>query len=86
MRFEARRRLEQAQDALDARNFGIAQRQVQLASQLLLASHPSSELSPLSDALAKYRPVVTDDLAGQHQQLASWIGQLDVQLPQQQQP
>ena len=84
LRFEARRALGQAQDALDARNFGIAQQQVQLASHLLGASHPSAELTSLSDLLAKYQPVVTQDLAGQHQQLAGWLGQLDAQIPQQQ--
>ena len=81
LRFEARRLLGQAQDALDARNFGIAQQQVQLASRLLASSHPSTELSPLSESLAKYQPVVTQDLAGQRQQIATWIGQLDAQLP-----
>ncbi len=86
LRFEARRLLGRAQDALDARNFGIAQQQVRLASQLLGASHPTAAVSPLVDALVKYQPVVTEDLGGQHQQLAGWIGQLDAQLPQVQHP
>ena len=83
LRFEARRWLERAEAALDARNFGIAQEQVALASRALNASHPQPELSALAEALSKYQPVVTLDLAGQHQQLAAWLGQLDNQLPQQ---
>jgi hypothetical protein len=82
LRFEARRLLGKAQDALDARNFGIAQQQVQSASQLLGASHPTAAFSPLVDALVKYQAVVTEDLGGQRQQLAGWIVQLDAQLPQ----
>jgi hypothetical protein len=82
LRFEARRLLGRAEDALDARNFGIAQQQVRLASQLLAASHPTAEISPLVDALGKYQTVVSEDLGGQHQQLAGWMGQLDAQLAQ----
>jgi len=83
LRFEARRSLERARAALDARNFGIAQEQVNLASRALTASHPQAELLSLADALSKYQPVVTDDLAGQHQQLSTWLGQLDTALPAQ---
>lgn len=86
IRFEALRRLGRAQEALDARNFGIAQAQVQLACRMIRASHPTAELSSLSGALAEYQPAVTQDLAGQHQQLAGWIGQLDALLPEQHQP
>jgi hypothetical protein len=83
LRLEARRLLGQAQDSLDARNFGTAQQQVQQASRLLGASHPPPDLSSLAEALTKYQPVIAQDLAGQHQQLAGWIGQLDAQVPQQ---
>ncbi len=82
LRFEARRLLGKAEAALDARNFGIARQQVQLSSQFLGASHPTAAMSPLVDALGKYQPVVTEDLGGQHQQLAGWVVQLDAQLPQ----
>jgi len=81
LRFEAWRSVERAQAALEARNFGIAQEQVLLASRALSASHPPPELAPLTDALSKYQPVVTQDLAGQHQQLSAWLAQIDAHLP-----
>jgi len=83
LRFEARRSLEQAQTALDARNFGIAKELVDQAARLLGASHPPADLSTLIDAVSKYQPAVTDNLAEQHQQLAQWLGQIDNQLPRQ---
>jgi hypothetical protein len=81
LRFEARRSLESAQTALDARNFGIAQEQVLEASRLLKVAHPPADLLMLSDALSKFQPVVTENLAGQHQQIAAWLAQLDAALP-----
>ncbi len=84
MRFEALRLLERANQSLESTNFGTAQQQVQEASRLLGSSHPPPEFASLSDALTKYQPVVTMDLAGQRQQLSGWVGQLDAQIPKQQ--
>lgn len=83
LRFEARRSLERAQTALDARNFGIAQEQVLAASRLVKASHPTAELATLTDALSRYQPQVTENLAAQHQQLDAWLAQLDASIPTQ---
>ena len=82
MRYEARRQLDLARDALDARNFGIAQERVHRAVVLLSESHPVSELLQLSATAGKYQPEITQDIAGQRQQLAAWLGQLDSMLPE----
>jgi hypothetical protein len=70
---EARRCLDQAVTALDARNFGIAERQVKLAGRWLVDSKAEARLAELAKTLEIFHLVATEDLGPQRKQLADWI-------------
>lgn len=74
---EARRSLDQAVVALDARNFGIAEKQVQKASHWLVAAHAEARLAELAKTLETFHLVATEDLGPQRKQLADWVVLID---------
>lgn len=74
---EARRSLDQAVVALDARNFGIAEKQVQKASHWLVAAHAEPRLAELAKTLETFHLVATEDLGPQRKQLADWVVLVD---------
>jgi hypothetical protein len=74
---EARRSLDQAVAALDARNFGIAQQRLKDASEKISAAQPAGRLMGLAKGLEDYRLVATDDLGAQRQQLTGYLAEFD---------
>jgi hypothetical protein len=74
---EARRNLDQAITALDARNFGIAEQQIKKAARLLAAAGAQAKLGELTQAFASFRLVATEDLGPQRKQLVDWVSQID---------
>lgn len=77
---DARRSLDQAVAALDARNFGIAEQLVKKAAHSLNAASAEGVSSELAKTLESYRFVATEDVGAQRKQLIDWIGQLDPQI------
>ena len=82
-RLEARRQMHLMLLAIDERNFGIARRHQQAATQLLEGSQPpaNSELAKLGRDIAAFRLVATEDLGGVRATVLSWVRQFDQALP-----
>lgn len=78
-RLEARRLLDQAATALEERNFGIAEAALSTAAELLERSAQGAppELVALQQELAKFRPVVTEDVGAQRARVIAWIKRFD---------
>jgi hypothetical protein len=74
---EARRNLDQAVAALDARNFGIAELLLKRTSHWLAAGSAEGPGAELAKTLESYRFVASEDVGAQRKQLIDWIGQLD---------
>jgi hypothetical protein len=81
-KLEARRRLHLAIVAVDDRNFGIAQRELEEAAKALAASHPAagSEIEKLKTQLSSAKLVATEDLGVQRLRILAWANALDKQL------
>lgn len=77
---EARRNLDQALAALDARNFGIAEQLVKKAARWLAAASAEGPSGELAKTLEAYRFVASEDVGAQRKQLIDWIGQLEPQI------
>jgi hypothetical protein len=82
-RLDARRHLHLAILAVEERNFGIAQNELELSNKLLSQSGPAQ-----NDALAKVaaqmqgqKLIATEDLSVQRQKLLAWVRALDAALP-----
>lgn len=73
----ARRGLDRAIAALDARNFGIAEAQVKDAHEHLVAAKPHGAIADLAQALGAFRVQVTENLGDQRNQFTRWLEQLD---------
>ena len=77
---EARRNLDQALAALDARNFGIAEELVKKSARWLAAASTEAPSGELAKTVESYRFVASEDVGAQRKQLIDWIGQLDPQV------
>lgn len=74
---EARRQLDLAVEALDARNFGIAEQLVKKSARWLVSAPVEGPAAALAKTLESYRLTATEDVGAQRKQLNDWIGQLD---------
>lgn len=77
---DARRSLDQAVTAIDARNFGIAEQQLKQAGIWLRTSNPGTPAGELGATLEKFHFTATEDLGPQRRQLVEWIAQLDQRI------
>lgn len=77
---EARRSLDQAITALDARNFGIAEQRVRSAGRNLVSASAEARLAELAKTFESFRLVATEDLGPQRKQLADWVTLVDQAL------
>ncbi|HEY5955629.1 MAG TPA: hypothetical protein VIV60_03705 [Polyangiaceae bacterium] len=73
----ARRNLDQAVSALDARNFGIAEQRIKAAAEDLRRSALDERMAALIPPLAAFHLVATEDLGPQRKQIVDWLTQLD---------
>lgn len=80
-RLEARRYIDQALAALDARNFGIAQQRLTEAEKALTKTHVAGKLLEVSKSLESFRVVATEDLGKQRQKLLELVSTFDQAYP-----
>jgi hypothetical protein len=78
---EARRHLDLAELALDARNFGTAEKYLHAAGALLGGEGHAQELSALGRTLASAHLVATEDLGADRLRVAGWIRRFDELVP-----
>lgn len=78
---EARRRLHMALLAMDQRNFGIADQDMNAAAKLLARSKPAGDLAKLQQQVAGFKLVATEDLAGQRQKILDMVHRFDQLVP-----
>lgn len=76
--YEGYRLAQHALDALDARNFGIAESELHAAGTLLAPLAPRSDgVSQVANELAETKIVVTDNLASQRDAIVARVRRLD---------
>lgn len=74
---EARRCLDQAVTALDARNFGTAQQRLKESTLKLGAARVEGRLLAIAKELDATRLIATDDVGGQRQKLSALLIEFD---------
>jgi hypothetical protein len=77
---EARRHLHLSLLAVDERNFGIAQKELEEAARLLGQSTSKPEHSKLAAEIQRHKIIATEDLGAQRQKLLAWTRALDALL------
>jgi hypothetical protein len=78
---EARRSLDQAVSALDARNFGTAQQRLKESALKLGAARVEGRLLAVAKELDAIKLVATDDVGGQRQKLSALLIEFDQWTP-----
>jgi hypothetical protein len=78
---EARRRLHLAETALDQRNFGIAEKHVAAAAELLGKSKTDGGLAELRTAIAQSKLRAGEDVGAERKKIEGWMSKLDELLP-----
>lgn len=78
---DARRSLDQAIAALDARNFGIAEQQIKKAGKWLRTFSSDPSAMALGNTLEAFHLTATEDLGPQRRQVVDWVLQLDQRIP-----
>lgn len=74
---EARRSLDQAVTALDARNFGTAQQRLKESTLKLGAARVEGRLLAIAKELDATKLIATDDVGGQRQKLSALLTEFD---------
>ncbi|HEY6557488.1 MAG TPA: hypothetical protein VI072_09445 [Polyangiaceae bacterium] len=77
---EARRHLHLSLLALDERNFGIGQKELEEAARLLGQPTNQPEHSKLAAEIQRHRIIASEDLGAQRQKLLAWTRALDALL------
>lgn len=77
---EARRHLHLSLLAMDERNFGIAQKELEQAARLLGQTADKPEHSKLAAEVQRHKIIATEDLGAQRQKVLAWTRALDALL------
>lgn len=77
---QARRHLHLALLAVDERNFGIAQKELEEAGRLLAQASDKPEHAKIAADIQRQKLIATEDLGAQRQKLLAWTRALDALL------
>ena len=77
---QARRHLHLALLAVDERNFGIAQKELEAAGRLIAQATDKPEHSKIAADIQRHKLIATEDLGAQRQKLLGWTRALDALL------